>query len=734
VSDPAALSILRTALTVQGAPTLSDDTLAALAELVVRLEVAEGTVLADLHSAGTCVWFVESGGILVDIAPRPRLVGPAQVLGEMGVLHNASRAARLVAEAPSVLLQVDRAQLDPLLRSHPDLLAAFAAVASARRLAVALELAMARAFPSLDQSSRDQLIEGVEWVELKRGEVLFEEGAEATSGYLVVSGGVLAVSQRGEDWRVYGHASAGEPVGEIGIVSTAPRTATVVAKVDSWLAGFARESLLTVLSRRPKALLDIVDTVVRRLHTRGRDLPSVKNRVVLLPLDPRVDVRAVAEGMAAAAASWGTSLIRDRSEMERDGLVIAGADPETPGAWVRMKTWLDLQRHDATHVFLIGDPEPSAWNRRLAVDADTVLLVASADGTPTVSPVEGALPQQIVDAPWHLERSLVLVHPASTPLPSGTAAWLDARHLDTWFHVRAGRSDDLGRVARFLAGRSVGLALSGGAARSIAHIGTYQALRESGVAVDRLSGTSAGAMVGALIAEDGPLPDILPRVDAAIAVFGATWKSLTLPIVSLVASQRAEGALKSLFGERRIEDLWIPLDVVTTDLSAGRAAVHGTGPIWQLALASGSPPGVAPPVVLDGHMHCDGGVVDNLPVGALVNAGCRVCLASSVGLALDGEVREVIPGPWSVIWHRLRGVPLTGVPTLPEVVVRAMGMAGYASEDQYGGAIDIAFHPPVGHISVVDFHRSEELVRIGAAHALEVLAEGHPLLSGGTHE
>src|SRR5690606_32015890 len=90
------------------------------------------------------------------------------------------------------------------------------------------------------------------------------------------------------------------------------------------------------------------------------------------------------------------------------------------------------------------------------------------------------------DLPWEL----ALVHPDGTRLPSGTARWLDALRPRAHHHVRLGETRDLDRLARRLAGRAVGLALSGGGARGYAHIGLLQALAEREVPIDVVYGTS----------------------------------------------------------------------------------------------------------------------------------------------------------------------------------------------------------------------------------------------------
>jgi len=120
---------------------------------------------------------------------------------------------------------------------------------------------------------------------------------------------------------------------------------------------------------------------------------------------------------------------------------------------------------------------------------------------------------------------------ASAPRSGWLAAWLDAVPAAEHFHVREGTDGDFGRLARCVAGRAVGLALGGGGARGLAHLGVIRALLESGLPIDRVAGTSMGAIIGAA-AMEMPYETELALSHRAF-IKGKPHKEYTLPLFFL---------------------------------------------------------------------------------------------------------------------------------------------------------------------------------------------------------
>ena len=160
----------------------------------------------------------------------------------------------------------------------------------------------------------------------------------------------------------------------------------------------------------------------------------------------------------------------------------------------------------------------------------------------------------------------------------------------------------------------LGVALSGGSVRGFAHAGVFKFLAERGVTPSIVSGTSAGALFGALWA-DGYSPE------RALALFsGRSFTHFTraqIPIRGLLSTEPLRHFLRTHLRAERFEELVHPFCAVATDLDSGTYRVFETGPLADAVRASCSLPIVFNPVQIDGHAYVDGGVTMNLPASVI---------------------------------------------------------------------------------------------------------------------
>src|SRR5512135_1749527 len=163
----------------------------------------------------------------------------------------------------------------------------------------------------------------------------------------------------------------------------------------------------------------------------------------------------------------------------------------------------------------------------------------------------------------------------------------------------------------------IGLALGGGGARGLAHIGILKVLRREQIPIDVITGTSMGGIVGAMHAV-GLSPDQMEAEATKRGEIGQIFKLIDPRLVGsgLLGGNRIKKMLAEMLGaERTFADLRLPFAVVSVDYNSGREVVLKDGNLAAAVRATMSVPGVFEPVKIDGYQLLDGGVLDNVPVG-----------------------------------------------------------------------------------------------------------------------
>jgi NTE family protein len=183
--------------------------------------------------------------------------------------------------------------------------------------------------------------------------------------------------------------------------------------------------------------------------------------------------------------------------------------------------------------------------------------------------------------------------------------------------------------------RRLGLALSGGGTRGLAHIGVLQAFEDSGLRPDYLSGTSIGAFAAALYAFDVPLKEIRILGQGMSPV---NVSKLKLSRFALFSNEELARLIQSKIGKARIEEALVPLAIITVDIGTGEKLVLRQGEVAPAVMASNAVPGIYRPVTIDGRMMVDGGIMEDVPISPLRPMGADTVVA--VNLSAGRKYRQ----------------------------------------------------------------------------------------------
>lgn len=257
----------------------------------------------------------------------------------------------------------------------------------------------------------------------------------------------------------------------------------------------------------------------------------------------------------------------------------------------------------------------------------------------------------------------------------------------------------------------IGLALGGGVARGIAHIGVLQVLEEHKIQLGYVAGSSVGALVGGLYAAglSGAQLHALART-LKWTMFSSmpvnlTWSALTamtMPLGIFGLDRMVDWIGTVIGGDLRFDELPIPFAAVATDVTSGETIVMNDGPIALAMRTSCSVPGIFTPVRRDGRLLVDGGASNNLPVSVVQEMGADYIIA--VDLLPFSDDTPVEP-------QNILEVSITSLYTLIRAAQRDTPLA------------DCVIQPAVGRQSLSDLSAVEPLVRAGRTAALHMLPQ-----------
>ena len=255
-------------------------------------------------------------------------------------------------------------------------------------------------------------------------------------------------------------------------------------------------------------------------------------------------------------------------------------------------------------------------------------------------------------------------------------------------------------VNRGRRGARLGLALSGGAARGIAHVGVLKVLAEAGIRVDCVAGTSAGALVGGALAAGMPLEEI-EKIGRSLR-----WRDLgraTLSRLGVQSNARLEEYVRARFPVTRFEDLPTPFAAVATDLHTGAAVIMRDAGDLALAIrASCAVPGWYVPVTdAQGRQLVDGGLVANLPSSVARSLGAEVVVAVDVNY----EGAKFMGPPTSVVG----------------VLLQSFIVAQHTAVEYQRQLADVVISPAVGHLRWDEMGRAREFIEAGVESARAAL-------------
>jgi predicted acylesterase/phospholipase RssA len=279
------------------------------------------------------------------------------------------------------------------------------------------------------------------------------------------------------------------------------------------------------------------------------------------------------------------------------------------------------------------------------------------------------------------------------------------------------------RIVHHLRGVQIGLALGGGAARGMAHLGVLKSLEQHGIYVDMLAGTSAGAMVGALYAA-GMDPeyvircfkrDLLPSWFFRLLPGGGYWY-----LLYKYRRCKFEPMLRKYLDHLHVEQLVVPVTTVAVDLVDGVPLERDTGDATHNILESINLPPLSLPIVRFEQALVDGGLLNNVPASALVAKGCNFVIASTVTAKLEKDFMGI---------RSRKRLGLSKFIATIQVIMRQNMIQSYSMNAVGVKPADFVIAPDVTSFDISEFTRADEMAVIGESTTNESVHQLKGMLS-----
>ncbi len=573
-------------------------------------------------------------------------------------------------------------------------------------------------FADVQPCTLEQLAAAAKPRVLAAGEQLFAWSDPADTLSIVATGRFRATLP---DGRIVGEIARLEPIGELGLLSGASRSATVHALRPSLIYTLQREDFHRFALAEPSAVMAIFRIILVRMHEREsaaklRMVRQTRNLAIYCPT-PTTDTRQLVAQLHRALPA-GTCLVDAMHGLAQ----FAARTPSHDHAATTALT-ARFTEEEFTAPLLIDAHGSASWTNTALRHADRIILIIDSARPP--DPAQ--LTAQLGLADLHTPIDLVFHTPPGAQART-TLQLTRALHAQNHYYLDPNQPATIARLARQLTGRGIGLALSGGGARGFAHIGLLKAMQALHLPIDTIGGTSMGAYVGALHATGRDLPQIIADIKDTF-VHRRLLNDYRIPRLSLIAGRRFLRHVRCLLPDQRIEHLPLPFFCVTTNLTRGCAEIHHHGPLADWLITSMCLPGIAPPIGYNGDLLCDGYLTNNLPGDVMQSLGRGPVIASDVSSedAIAAPRADDAAPDFEAVYQRL---PTGARVNILDVLSRITTITADGGTDSRAARANAYLRFPLEGIASFDWAHCDRIIETGYRHAMEHLPA---LTAGFTH-
>jgi predicted acylesterase/phospholipase RssA/CRP-like cAMP-binding protein len=520
-----------------------------------------------------------------------------------------------------------------------------------------------------------------------RGEVIFVEGSVGDSLYLIESGQVRISTGSGADEKLINYLGPGNFFGEMALLLNQRRSANVSVVIDADLWVLRQADLDELLEQYPALALKLSRELSRRL-TETLLQPTreeIYNMVAVFGKQPWRLAASLTNLTGERVVVYDlteSNLVEQVDESLPNEVVLLDAMPGLAQDELAESLGILVDAYD--RVFLAISPEPGEISIK-GLQLSEVAVVIDMEPRAWMLGLSSSPIWQVPDTPLAIER-----------------------------------------VVRRLAKRSIGLALSSGGARGLAHVGVLQVLEREGIPIDILVGTSVGSLIGGLYAAGHAVENVVRfalHFHNKLKLRSGLLDLCLPPRTGLIRGRRFRNYLEQVFQGITFEELKIPFYVVAADLLTGEEVILEKGSLADAVRASTSIIGIVSPHQYNGRYLVDGGAVNPLPASVLAEKGADIIIASRAIPTLEGEREGAHTGRR---WKDVNSIPgvLSNYQSIMEREIIKTRLS----------PVDILIHPHVELYTAMDYRQAADFIRLGQEAAERAVAEIKQKLFAPRHE
>ena len=584
-----------------------------------------------------------------------------------------------------------------------------------------------------------------------KGDTVCRIGEEGTMFYVVVTG-LLEVWVGPKEDILVARLGPGDFFGELSLVLGGARTATVTVEQRTRLLSLSKEVFNRFLLKNTKVLEYFSRVMCQRLaaSASGSNLkrssteitvigkPKLKGKTLVATalatlikriskknaLLVRIQVAGIGDSLPA-----GEHLLRELLQGEPEALkrkiVVSEANADLLEVWVDgnasraaygevFSTLIEKLNVDFEYFIIDLGSEPQSLMNSIQDFSDKVVRVvdrANVEDTANGMSDDDNNTFAVVNL-FNRESAPIAINSCEPyVLPNaGSVSSLDPSQI-----IDSALGIPLKRLARKILGRTVGLALGGGAAFGLAHLGVIKVLEDNDIPIDILAGCSMGSILACGYSAGVTTESLLAfahDLGVTSKMIGILDPTLTRP--GFLGGDRIKNLMVPYLGARQtFKDLIIPCRAIATDIVTGERVEIGDGRLEDAFRASSGVPVVLAPVIRGDHVLVDGGVCDPVPAETVRHMGADINIAINVVPPPKRGVEMVL----SKVYRQFNPLTYLGmnedIPNMFDITMAAMQILQYELGNFKAISADVRINPDVSDFTWVDFHRAEEIIARG---------------------